>query len=62
MKALWARIQAEPALVSGAVIAICNALVAFGVWNPTQTQMGTLNVALAAVLAIFTRSQVQPKT
>ena len=49
----------EPALILGAV----NALVALGVGfglHLTGDQMGLINAAVAAILAVFLRSQVSP--
>lgn len=54
---LWERIQNEPALLSGAIIAIINVLMLFDVIVVTPDQINGINVALAAVLAIFTRQR-----
>ena len=53
-------LRAEPALVSGALVAVLNALVALSVISLTAEQISAINVALVAVLAIFVRQSVTP--
>ncbi len=53
------RIRTEPALLSGLVIVLVNAAVAFGL-NVTDEQTFAINAVVAAVLALFTRGQVTP--
>jgi len=52
--------RTEPALVSGALVAVLNALVALSVISLTAEQISAINVALVAVLAIFVRQSVIP--
>lgn len=54
------RIKNEPALVGGALTAILNALVLLDVAALSVEQITGLNVAVAAVLALFVRSRVTP--
>lgn len=53
------RIRTEPALLAGLVIVLANAAVAFGA-TLTDEQTFAINAVVAAVLALFTRSQVTP--
>lgn len=53
------RIKSEPALVSGFVLVLLNALVAFGL-KLSADQIAAINAVVAAGLAFFTRSQVTP--
>jgi hypothetical protein len=50
--------QTEPALLSGAIIAVVNFANLMGWVSLTPDQMNGLNIALAAVLAVFTRQSV----
>lgn len=52
--------RTEPALISGALVAILNALVALSVISLTAEQISAINVALVAVLTIFVRQSVTP--
>ena len=54
------RIKNEPALLGGAVTAVLNALVLLDVVSLSVEQVTGINVALAAVLALFVRSKVTP--
>lgn len=54
------RILREPALISGAVLAILNALVLLGVLDLDADQIAGVNVAAAAVLALITRAVSTP--
>ena len=54
------RIKNEPALLGGAVTAVLNALVLLDVVSLSVEQITSINVALAAVLALFVRSKVTP--
>ena len=54
------RIKNEPALVGGAVTALLNAAVLLGWVNLNVEQITGINVALAAVLALFVRASVTP--
>jgi len=53
------RIKTEPALFSGLVLVLLNALVAFGL-SLSDVQVAAVNAFVAAALAFFTRSQVTP--
>lgn len=52
--------RTEPAIISGALVAILNALVALSVISLTAEQISAVNVALVAVLTIFVRQSVTP--
>lgn len=54
------KLKLEPAAISGALVAVINLLVLFGVVTLTPDQIAAVNAALAAVLAVFVRSQVTP--
>jgi uncharacterized membrane protein YkgB len=62
MRQIWKNIAGEPALISGAIMAIINLLALFGVWNPTPEQLGGVNTAVAAILALVVRASVTPLT
>lgn len=49
----------EPALILGAVNALLALAVGFGL-NITPQQVGLINAAAAAVLAVITRAYVSP--
>lgn len=49
----------EPVAVLYAINAVVGVLVAFGL-DISAEQLGLLNVALAAIFAVITRSQVEP--
>jgi hypothetical protein len=49
----------EPALILGLVNALLAVAVGFGL-QVTPEQVGLINAAVAAVLAVITRSQVTP--
>lgn len=53
-------LRTEPAIISGALVAVLNALVALSVITLTAEQISAINVALVAVLAIFVRQSVTP--
>lgn len=53
------RIKTEPALFSGLVLVLLNALVAFGL-SLSADQIAAVNAVVASVLAFVTRSQVTP--
>lgn len=61
MKKAWERLSAEPALLSGAVMALVNLLVLFGVFSLTTDQLAGVNTALVAVLALVVRATVAPE-
>ena len=61
MKAIWRKVSAEPALATGAVVAIINVVAAFRAWTPTPEQLAAINSALAAVFALLIRATVQPR-
>ena len=54
------RLRLEPALISGAVVAILNAIVLLGWVDLSADQIAGINTALAAVVAVFVRQQVTP--
>jgi hypothetical protein len=58
MHGIWHRISAEPAVMSGAVVASVNVVAAFRVWAPTPEQLAAINSALAAILALVVRAAV----
>lgn len=60
LHAIAERITGEPALAAGAVMAIINLLLVFGVLELTSEQIGAINTALAAVLAFVVRRSVTP--
>lgn len=49
----------EPVAILFAIIAVLQVFIAFGLQISAE-QLGLLNVALAAVFAVITRSQVTP--
>ena len=53
-------LRTEPAIISGALVAVLNALVALSVITLTAEQISAINIALVAVLAIFVRQSVTP--
>ncbi len=61
MKAIWQKISAEPAVVTGVVVASLNAVAAFRVWTPTPEQLGAMNGLLAASFALLVRATVDHK-
>jgi hypothetical protein len=61
MNGIWRRISAEPAVVTGAVVASINVVAAFRVWMPTPEQLAAINSALAAVFALLIRATVEHK-
>lgn len=60
MNRIWRRISAEPALVTGAIVATINVVAAFRAWTPTPEQLAAINSALAAVFALLIRATVRP--
>ena len=60
MNRIWRRISAEPALVTGAIVATINVVAAFRAWTPTPEQLAAINSALAAVFALLIRATVMP--
>lgn len=56
----WIRIRDEPALLTGAIIAIVNVFAAAQVWQPTEQLLAAINTALAAVLALFMHGSMPP--
>ncbi len=60
MKKVWERLSAEPALMSGAVMAVINLLALFEVLTMTADQLAGVNAALVAVLAVVIRATVSP--
>ncbi len=61
MNGIWQRISAEPAVITGAVVASVNVAAAFRVWMPTPEQLAAINSALAAIFALLVRATVEPK-
>lgn len=61
MKKAWERVNGEPALIGGAVMAVLNMLVVLNVWNLTEAQLGAINTALGSVLALVIRATVSPQ-
>ena len=61
MKGIWQKISAEPAVVTGAVVACINVIAAFRVWAPTPEQLAAINTALAAIFALVVRATVEPR-
>jgi hypothetical protein len=59
VNAIWARITAEPVLVTALVGAIINLAIAFGAPIADEQKTGII-VVITAVLAMFARSQVTP--
>jgi len=53
-------LKAEPAAISGAIVAVLNALVLLGVLNLDVDQITGINVALTAVLTLAVRQNVTP--
>jgi len=53
-------LKAEPAAISGAIVAVLNALVLLGVLNLDVDQVTGINVALIAVLTLAIRQNVTP--
>ena len=54
------KLKLEPAAISGALVAVINLLVLFGVVTLTPDQIAAVNAALVAVLAVFVRNRVTP--
>lgn len=50
----------EPALILGALSALINVAIVLHFVVLTGDQVGTLNIALAAVIAVIVRQQVTP--
>jgi hypothetical protein len=61
MSGIWQRISAEPAVITGAVVASVNVVAAFRVWMPTPEQLAAINSALAAIFALLVRAVVEPR-
>jgi hypothetical protein len=61
MSGIWQRISAEPAVITGAVVASVNVVAAFRVWMPTPEQLAAINSALAAIFALLVRATVEPR-
>jgi hypothetical protein len=61
MNAIWRRLSAEPALVTGAIVATVNVVAAFRVWTPAPEQLAAVNSALAAMFALLIRATVKPQ-
>ena len=53
-------LKAEPAAISGAIVAVLNALVLLGVLSLDVDQVTGINVALIAVLTLLVRQNVTP--
>jgi len=58
MNGIWQRISAEPAVVTGAVVASLNVTATFRVWTPTPEQLAAINTALVAIFALLVRATV----
>jgi hypothetical protein len=61
MNAIWRRVSAEPAVATGAVVAIINVVAAFRAWTPTPEQLAAINSVLAAAFALLIRATVDPR-
>ena len=61
MNRIWQRISAEPAVVTGAVVASVNMIAVFRVWPTTPEQLAAINGALAALFALLIRATVEHK-
>ena len=61
MNGIWQKISAEPAVVTGVVVASVNVVAAFHVWAPTPEQLAAINSALAAIFALLVRATVEHK-
>jgi hypothetical protein len=61
MNKIWQKVSAEPAAITGAVMAIMNVVAVFGLWAPTPAQLAAINTALAAVFAAIVRATVDHK-
>jgi hypothetical protein len=61
MKAAWERLSGEPALLSGAVMALINLVVLLGMFGLTTDQLAGVNTALVALLAVVIRATVAPE-
>jgi len=61
MNGIWQKISAEPAVVTGVVVASVNVVAAFRVWAPTPEQLAAINSALAAIFALLVRATVEHK-
>jgi len=59
MNRVWRRISAEPAVITGAVVASINVVATFRVWTPTPEQLAAINTALAAIFALLIRATVE---
>ena len=53
-------LEQEPAVLSGAILAVLNAAVLLFGLSLTVDQLAAINVALVAVLTVFTRKNVTP--
>lgn len=53
-------LEQEPAVISGAVVVVGNALALFNAVTVSTEQLAAVNVAVATVLALFTRQAVTP--
>ena len=53
------KLQNEPVMIAAAIRAVIVAAIAFGL-DMTPEQMGSLMLAVEAILAVVTRSQVTP--
>lgn len=53
-------LRTEPAAISGAIVAVLNALVLLNVLNLTVDQISGINIAVIAVLTLFVRQTVTP--
>ena len=57
LKNFW---RNEPAVIAGAGMSVFNVLALFDVIHATVQQLGAVNVAVIAILTLFTRSKVTP--
>ena len=53
-------LEQEPAVLSGAILAVLNAAVLLFGLSLTVDQLAAINVAFVAVLTVFTRKNVTP--
>lgn len=53
-------LEQEPAVISGAMLAVVNALVLLGALGLSADQLAASNVAMVAVLSLMVRQSVTP--
>ena len=60
MSTILALIRREPAVISGALVAVLNVLVLLDVVALSGDQLAAIDAAAVAVLALFVRANVTP--